>query len=131
MRERPLIEVKIEQFRDDPDFVAHQILLDLNEQILGRMDELGLRNKDLADLLGVSRSYVSRLLDGRPNLTIRSLAAIAIALDTQLTVGLQAKAIAWREATPVLWLEHFQTERQHGDLTKAAIEDAASCGLAA
>jgi len=93
MRERPFIEDKIEQFRDHPDFVAHEVLLDLNEQIVARMSELGLRNKDLADLLGVSRAYVSRLLDGRPNLTIRSLAAIALALETQLSVSLQPRAI--------------------------------------
>lgn len=131
MRERPLIEAKIEQFRDDPDFVAHQILLDLNEQILGRMDELGLRNKDLADLLGVSRAYVSRLLDGRPNLTIRSLAAIAIALHTQPTVSLRPRVIRSWEAESPAWLESFETVRQHGDPTTAAAEDAAVCALAA
>jgi len=120
MRERPFIEEKIEEFRDHPDFVAHQVLLDLNEQILARMNELGLRNKDLADLLGVARSYVSRLLDGRPNLTIRSLAAIAIALDVQLTVSLQPRAIrSWGAESPD-WLGSFETARQHGDLRTEA-----------
>jgi len=131
MRERPLIEAKIEQFRDRPGFVAHQVLLDLNEQILGRMNELGLRSKDLADLLGVSRAYVTRLLDGKPNLTVRSLAAIAIALETQLNVSLQPRAIrSWGAESPD-WLGSFETARQYGQPTTGAAEDATVCALAA
>lgn len=131
MRERPLIEAKIEQFRDHPNFVAHQVLLDLNEQMLARMSELGLRNTDLANLLGVSRSYVSRLLDGRPNLTVRSLAAIAIALNTQLTVSLQPRAISWSEAEPAICLGSFETVRQHEDPTRAAAEGTPAFPVAA
>lgn len=131
MRDRPLIEAKTEQLRDDPDFVAHQILLDLNEQILAHMNERGLRNKDLANLLRVSRSYVSRLLDGQPNLTIRSLSAIALALGTQPTVRLEPRAIrSWEGESPA-WLKSFETVRQHGDPTTAAAEDATVCALAA
>lgn len=44
----------------------------------------GIKNKDLAEQLGVSRPYVSQILSGAKPLTIKTLAQIEVVLHTHL-----------------------------------------------
>ncbi|MCX5685189.1 MAG: helix-turn-helix transcriptional regulator, partial [Planctomycetota bacterium] len=74
------------EFKDDPEFILEGVLLDTNEQLCIRMDELGITRAELAERLGVSRQYVTKLLNGKPNLTLKSLVDIALALDMDITV---------------------------------------------
>jgi DNA-binding CsgD family transcriptional regulator len=76
---------------DDPDSVTDELLLDLTEQLYVRMTELGLRPMELAERLGVSRAYVSQLLNGKPNMTIRTLVRWALALDARIHVELRSE----------------------------------------
>jgi len=77
-----------EELADDPEYVAEGLALRLMEQIVRRMDEEGLSPAELADKLGVSRAYVSKFLNAPPNLTLRSLAAVALALGARPQVSL-------------------------------------------
>lgn len=45
-----------------------------------RMDELGMSHVDLAQRLGTSRSYITRLLVGRANLSVQTLSRLAVAV---------------------------------------------------
>jgi len=51
-------------------------LLDIHQ----RMDELGMSHVDLAQRLGTSRSYITRLLVGRANLSVQTLSRLAVAV---------------------------------------------------
>ena len=77
------------EFKDDPEFVLEGVLLDTNDQICARMNELGVTRAELAQRLGVSRQYITKLLNGKPNLTLRSLVDIAMALDLDITVRVE------------------------------------------
>lgn len=123
MVNKPLLQAKVEQFKADPEYVAHEVLLELNEQIIQQMMSRGLRNKDLADRLNVSRSYITRLLDGQPNLTIKSLAAIALALDCRLSVAMQSQASALLGRAKSVGRMEFQTEGEHGQGKKERHEE--------
>lgn len=72
-----------EELRDDPEFLSEALVLQVNGAIRRRMRELGITQADLAQKLGVSQPYVSKLLNYNGNLTIRSLAALAHALGCE------------------------------------------------
>ncbi len=52
------------------------------------METKGLNRSQLASLMGVSRAHITKMLNAPPNLTLRTIAQIAIALDTKPHVSL-------------------------------------------
>lgn len=89
MSSESFLQRVIREHRDDPDYILEGLLLDLNEQIVSAMERAGLSRSELARKLGRSRAYVTQLLNGKPNLTLKTLVAIACALGGELSVGLQ------------------------------------------
>ena len=83
------LEGRLAQYQDDPDYIAEFLVLGLNEQVVSRMEAMGLRRSDIARRMGVSRAYITRILKGNPNLTLRSIAALSVALDTRPIIALQ------------------------------------------
>jgi len=79
---------ELENLRNDPDFLTDELLLDITEQIYVRMEQLKMRPADLARALGVSRPAVSQLLNGKPNMTMRTLVGVATALDQRVRINL-------------------------------------------
>lgn len=77
------------RYRHDVDYVLERLLLDINEQIVERMQSRGLRRSELASRMGVSRAFVTQLLRGNPNITLKTLVkftqALNLALDIRLT----------------------------------------------
>ncbi|QLE72958.1 helix-turn-helix transcriptional regulator [Streptomyces rectiverticillatus] len=55
--------------------------------LAGLLAERGMTRKDLADSMGVSPGRVSQILSGDENLTMRSLAAVADALDVKMEIS--------------------------------------------
>lgn len=69
--------------------VAEETLIfDATEEIARVMNERGLTQRQLADLLGKSESRVSRLLGGRENVTLRSIANVATVLGFKFEIKL-------------------------------------------
>jgi transcriptional regulator with XRE-family HTH domain len=68
----------------DPDYELYGVLLDVTEGIVKRMIEQGVRRTDLAERLGTSRAYVTKLLDGQENMTLKTLVRVANALDMKV-----------------------------------------------
>ncbi|MCD4786136.1 MAG: helix-turn-helix transcriptional regulator [Candidatus Eremiobacteraeota bacterium] len=86
-------EKLIDEWKDDPEFRAEEILFDLTEKICEIMKEKGINRTELARRMGVDKSYVTRLLGGPPNITIETLMKIAIALETDIRVELGTSVI--------------------------------------
>ncbi len=55
--------------------------------------ERGLTQRQLADDLGVDRARVSRALKGEENLTLRSVAEFASALDREIVFSLRKRSV--------------------------------------
>ena len=53
------------------------------------MERRHITRAELARRMGISRAHVTRLLSGRRNLTVKSMAAIAHALGRQPVIGLR------------------------------------------
>jgi len=60
------------------------LILDVTEEISLKMEELGINRTELATRLGKSKPYVSQLLNGSRNMTLRSLADIGVALQLDI-----------------------------------------------
>ena len=52
--------------------------------MLDKMEELGLTQKSLAERMGCSQQYVSRVLKGTENLSIETISKIESALDLEI-----------------------------------------------
>lgn len=68
-----------------------QLILDVTERILELLDNEGVTQSDLAERLGKSRSHVSQILNGRRNLTLRTLSDVGHALDHRVQLELKRK----------------------------------------
>ena len=76
-------EGKLAQFKDDVEFLTEEKILDLNEQIVAKMHERGINRAEFAKRLGVTK-----LLNGNPNLTIKSMVSISKALDCKIDIDI-------------------------------------------
>jgi transcriptional regulator with XRE-family HTH domain len=81
------------------DLAGARLARHATASLAGLLAERGMSRKDLADCIGVSPGRVSQILSGDENLTMRSLAAVAEALDVNVD-------ITFREASPA---EHRET----------------------
>ncbi len=67
---------------EDPEYLFELLATDLGEAIVARMEAAGINRTELAERMGVSRARVSQVLGGHDNLTLKTLVAVAHALDT-------------------------------------------------
>ena len=52
--------------------------------MLDKMEELGLTQKSLAERMGCSQQYISRVLKGTENLSIETISKIELALELEI-----------------------------------------------
>src|SRR5579885_2868781 len=64
-------------------------ILDFTEEILRRIEELNISKSDLAARLEVEPAYVSKLIRGSNNFTLRTMVRISRALASELRFHLQ------------------------------------------
>lgn len=72
-----------QEYADDPDFIAEGLAIAVLEDALRIMQDSGLTRADLASRMGVSRAHISRLFNAPPNLTLRTIAQLAVALGVK------------------------------------------------
>ena len=72
------------------DEEMHGLVTQLTNEITFHMRERGISRADLAARMGVSPGRVSQILGGGENLTLRTLAALAAALDARFDFELNS-----------------------------------------
>lgn len=70
-----------EELENDPDYIAAGLMIEINEQIFTRMQELQVSQTELAKRIGKSQPYVSKLLNDGSNMTLKTIAKLSLALD--------------------------------------------------
>jgi len=65
------------------------LILQFTELVADIMEEKGIRKKDLAEKLGRTKGYITQLLDGRANMTLRTVSDIMWALGCSLSVDVR------------------------------------------
>lgn len=74
----------LERHRGDIEFKTETMILDFTEKLVARMKEKNVTRAELARRLGVSKAFVTKLLNGNPNMTIKTMVSIADALSSDL-----------------------------------------------
>ncbi len=85
------IESYIDQNQYTAEFQTELSIIDLNEKIIAMMAQRKISRVELAKRLGVSKGFVTKLLNGNPNMTIKTINALALALDCILCLDFQPK----------------------------------------
>ncbi|RLV01463.1 transcriptional regulator [Streptomyces griseocarneus] len=69
------------------DLAGARVARHATASLAGLVAERGMSRKDLAERMGVSPGRVSQILSGDENLTLRSLVAVAEALDVHMEIS--------------------------------------------
>jgi len=68
--------------------LQEELILEVTEALARALEEQGLQKQELAKRLGKTKGYVTQLLSGGKNLTLRTLAAVADALGRSVQLKL-------------------------------------------
>lgn len=111
------MKTKHEILMEDPEFrrlLAIEALVAEASEIIARlMADQDVSKADLARKLKKSRAWVTQLLSGRTNMTVRTLAEVAYALDAE--VKLNAQHQSWKTAVSLLDAERQPVEYKLND----------------
>jgi len=90
------------EYANDPEYVAEGLAIKVTEEMLECLESKPLTQSQLADQMGVSRAHVSRILNARPNMTLLTIAKIAVALGVKPDVRQDSEPwrINWAKPTP-------------------------------
>jgi len=66
-------------------------ITEFTESLVARMEETRVTNSTLADRLKCKPSYITKVLRGSTNFTLESMVKLALAVDSELKIGLVPK----------------------------------------
>jgi len=79
------------ELKDDRELARltrqEELILDVTELILEKMEQKGLNKSQLAETLDTNKSHITQLLRGSRNMTLRTVSDIFFGLDYKLTVN--------------------------------------------
>jgi len=80
------VHERLRKLESDPRFVAEGMKLAFADDLVWLLEARGLKQTELAEKLGTNRGYITRVLDTEYNLTIETMARIALALDARISL---------------------------------------------
>ena len=81
----------VARHEQDPRYWADGLKLEFAEQVGRLLEEQKMSRAELARRLGTSPAYVTKILHWTANLTLESMAKIALALDARVSLEIVAK----------------------------------------
>ncbi len=106
-----------DEARQTDAYWEERAVLDFTEEIYGRMEALGLRKSQLAERLGTSPAYVTKILGGDANFTLKTMVRLARALDASVHVHVAP------DACRVRWFDLWEAPRTRADHLQPRDED--------
>ena len=92
---------KIKEFRGTIDYETEKVILTLTEKIVEFMENNNISRVEMAKRLGVSKAFVTKILNGNPNLTIKSMVSIAHSSWVKLDIDICPEGVkVWKVYTP-------------------------------
>lgn len=83
-----------DDLRENPAYLAEGIALDVAMKVSQQLEARGMARTDLARKLGVSKAYVSQMLNGHTNMTLLTLCKLASSLELPLRVVIGTVTLA-------------------------------------
>lgn len=78
----------LDGFKDDPEYLTEKQILDFTAKLVNKMEELKVSRAELAKRLDVSKAFVTKLLNGNPNMTIKTMVSITHALKCSISIDI-------------------------------------------
>jgi transcriptional regulator with XRE-family HTH domain len=97
MNTQELLNQRLSEARSTADYSLERLLLDVNEQICSLMSKQDISRAQLADRLKVSRAWITKLLRGNRNITLKSLVDVAHELGYRADLKLVPREAAYEE----------------------------------
>ena len=92
-----MLEKYYSRYEKAPDFIAESLSIAIIENALKVMKDKGISRADLAREMGVPKSQISRIFNAPPNLTLLSIARIAVALGVEPQALLNTEVAAEKD----------------------------------
>jgi transcriptional regulator with XRE-family HTH domain len=73
-----------------------ELIIEVTESLARALIQSGMKRSELAAKLGVSKGFVSQVLGGGRNLTLRTIADVADALDCTVRVDVSPRPMAFK-----------------------------------
>ncbi|MCX7011964.1 MAG: helix-turn-helix domain-containing protein [Candidatus Sumerlaeota bacterium] len=87
-QEESYFEKQLRKYARHPIAITHRAILDLTEEIVARMEGMGLSRSELARRAKMDPARITRVLSGEHNVTLATLGMVAAALDVDFSVHL-------------------------------------------
>jgi len=68
-------------------YLEEKLILEFTECVAEVMETKGIRKTDLANKLGKTKGYITQVLNGRANMTLRTVADLMWALESSLKIS--------------------------------------------
>jgi transcriptional regulator with XRE-family HTH domain len=78
----------LDQYKYDEDFIFEGLILDISDQLKEMMEEKGITKKQLADKMGVSPSYITKIFKGS-NISLKTVAKVLAALEIEGSIQIK------------------------------------------
>lgn len=91
MEEAAIFSEWVDELTHDPEYVVHELLCDITEDICAAMNRRGMNRADLARQLEVSPQYISEFLNTPHNTTLKQIVRFAAAVGLDVAVSLSAR----------------------------------------
>ncbi len=78
----------LEEYRYDSDFIFEGLVIDITNQLKDLMEEKGLNKNELAKMMGVKPSYITKIFSGA-NISLKTIAKVLSALEIDVTISIQ------------------------------------------
>ncbi len=91
--EKTLTEQWVEEYQDDPEYIAIGMAMAVTEDVAKELQRRKLTNAWLAREMGVSQAHVSKVLGAPPNMTLLTVAKMAAALGYEPAVKLKGSRL--------------------------------------
>ena len=88
MKDLTALKAKAEAARETHAYRAEGASIRFTEDLVATMKSSGLTRSALADKIGTSPAYITKILKGETNFTLDSMVKIANALNCELAIGL-------------------------------------------
>lgn len=119
-----MVDEELRELREKFDVRLEANILDFSEQICQVMERNGISRSDLAKTLRKNKSYVSRVLNGQVNLTLRTMQQFAEAVCKELDLRLSETGQTRNMSPQHPGVQQNQGTLEYiGDVARAELED--------
>lgn len=80
------LQSKLRKVAGRVGYETERLMIGINEEIVAQMEAQGVTRTGLADRLKVDKARITRMLNGAPNMTLKTLVSVASALGCRVSV---------------------------------------------